>query len=145
MDEDRELLSGFFPPGWEALASGSGAGRPRTCSAFCCCISAAATRCARPPPSGPADLSSVALGSRPDGKKEIVDFRRAARESATERGAFLSRLYRRGLTGDGPEMIGVDGGKGLLAALPIVFLASTRLIPPSRSLQGSAAGQCPYP
>jgi len=25
MDEDRELLSGFFPPGWEALASGSGA------------------------------------------------------------------------------------------------------------------------
>jgi transposase-like protein len=63
----------------------------------------------------------VALGLRPDGKKEIIDFRLAGSESAAEWERFLSDLYRRGLTGEGLDMICVDGGKGLLKALPIVL------------------------
>jgi transposase-like protein len=60
----------------------------------------------------------VALGLLPDGKKEIIDFRLAGSESAAEWEHFLTDLYRRGLTGEGLEMICVDGGAGLLAALP---------------------------
>jgi transposase-like protein len=63
----------------------------------------------------------VALGLRHDGKKEIIDFRLAASESAAEWEKFLADLYRRGLTGEGLEMICVDGGAGLLAALPTIF------------------------
>jgi putative transposase len=63
----------------------------------------------------------VALGLRHDGKKEIIDFRLAASESAAEWERFLADLYRRGLTGEGLDMICVDGGSGLLAALPSVF------------------------
>jgi putative transposase len=63
----------------------------------------------------------VALGLRPDGKKEIIDFRLAGSESAAEWEQFLADLYRRGLTGEGLDMICVDGGSGLLAALPSVF------------------------
>lgn len=65
----------------------------------------------------------VALGLRRDGKKEIIDFRLAASESAAEWEKFLCDLYRRGLTGEGLDMICVDGGSGLLAALPSVFHA----------------------
>jgi len=60
----------------------------------------------------------VALGLRPDGSKEIIDFRLAASESAAEWERFLTSLYRRGLTGEGLDMVCVDGGSGLLAALP---------------------------
>jgi len=63
----------------------------------------------------------VALGLRHDGKKEIIDFRLAASESAAEWEKFLADLYRRGLTGEGLDMICVDGGSGLLAALPTVL------------------------
>jgi len=63
----------------------------------------------------------VALGIRPDGKKEVIDFRLAASESAAEWERFLTDLYRRGLTGEGLDMLCVDGGAGLLAALPTVF------------------------
>lgn len=63
----------------------------------------------------------VALGLRGDGKKEIIDFCLAKSESAAEWEQFLSALHRRGLTGAGLEVIGVDGGQGLLAALPMVF------------------------
>lgn len=63
----------------------------------------------------------VALGLHPTGKKEVIDFRLAYSESASEWERFLCDLYRRGLTGDGLEMISVDGGKGLLAALPVVY------------------------
>jgi putative transposase len=63
----------------------------------------------------------VALGLRHDGKKEIIDFRLAGSESAAEWEKFLTDLYRRGLTGEGLDMICVDGGSGLLAALPSVF------------------------
>jgi putative transposase len=63
----------------------------------------------------------VALGLRHDGKKEIIDFRLAVSESAAEWDKFLADLYRRGLTGEGLDMICVDGGAGLLAALPTIF------------------------
>ena len=63
----------------------------------------------------------VALGLRPDGKKEVIDFRLAASESAVEWERFLTDLFRRGLTGQGLDMICVDGGAGLIAALPTVL------------------------
>ena len=63
----------------------------------------------------------VALGLRADGRKEVIDFRLAQSESAAEWERFLTDLFRRGLTGDGLEMICVDGGKGLLAALPVAY------------------------
>jgi transposase-like protein len=63
----------------------------------------------------------VALGLRSDGKKEVIDFRLAASESAAEWERFLTDLFRRGLTGKGLDMICVDGGSGLIAALPTVF------------------------
>ena len=63
----------------------------------------------------------VALGIRHDGKKEIIDVQLAASESAAEWEHFLTALHRRGLTGEGLEMICVDGGQGLIAALPIVY------------------------
>jgi putative transposase len=63
----------------------------------------------------------VALGLRPDGKKEIIDFRLASAESAAQWELFLGDLIRRGLTGERLEMLCVDGGSGLLAALPTAF------------------------
>ncbi len=63
----------------------------------------------------------VALGLRPDGKKEVIDFRLAHSESAAEWERFLGDLIRRGLTGDTLEMICVDGGAGLLAALATAY------------------------
>jgi putative transposase len=63
----------------------------------------------------------VALGLRADGRKEVIDFRLACAESAAQWELFLTDLYRRGLTGERLEMICVDGGAGLLAALPMVF------------------------
>jgi putative transposase len=63
----------------------------------------------------------VALGLRRDGKKEIIDFRLAESESAAEWERFLTDLFHRGLTGEKLDMICVDGGKGLLAALPTVL------------------------
>src|SRR5437899_9188499 len=63
----------------------------------------------------------VALGLRRDGKKEVIDFRLAASESAAEWERFLGDLIRRGLVGDGLEMICVDGGSGLIAALPTAY------------------------
>jgi putative transposase len=63
----------------------------------------------------------VALGLRPDGKKEVIDFRLATAESAAQWEQFLGDLIRRGLTGERLEMLCVDGGSGLLAALPTAF------------------------
>lgn len=59
----------------------------------------------------------VALGIRRDGKKEVIDFRLAASESAAEWDGFLRDLFKRGLTGEGVEVISIDGGKGLLSVL----------------------------
>jgi transposase-like protein len=63
----------------------------------------------------------VALGITTDGKKEIIDFNLATSESAAAWEAFLGDLIKRGLTGKGLEMVCVDGGSGLLAALPTAF------------------------
>jgi putative transposase len=63
----------------------------------------------------------VALGLRPDGKKEVIDFRLATAESAAQWEHFLGDLIRRGVTGERLEMVCVDGGSGLLAALPTAF------------------------
>ena len=63
----------------------------------------------------------VALGIHADGKKEIIDFRLAASESAAAWERFLTDLHRRGLTGEGLEVICADGGQGLIAALPTVY------------------------
>ena len=60
----------------------------------------------------------VALGLRCDGKREIIDFRLAGSESAAEWERFLADLYKRGLTGEGLDMICVDGGSGLIATCP---------------------------
>lgn len=63
----------------------------------------------------------VALGIRPDGGKEIIDFLIATGESQTAWEGFLNDLYQRGLTGDGVEQITIDGCGGLRAALEIVY------------------------
>jgi transposase-like protein len=63
----------------------------------------------------------VALGIRFDGKKEIIDFKLATAESAAAWESFLGDLTERGLTGERLELICVDGGAGLLAALPTAF------------------------
>lgn len=63
----------------------------------------------------------VALGILPDGRKEVIDFRLARSESEAEWTTFLTDLERRGLTGEAWELIAVDGGSGLLAALSVVF------------------------
>jgi transposase-like protein len=63
----------------------------------------------------------VALGLRADGKKEVIDFRLAKSESAAEWERFLTDLFRRGLVGTNLDMVCVDGGQGLLAALPVVY------------------------
>ena len=63
----------------------------------------------------------VVLGIRPGGKKEIIDFQLASGESAFAWEAFFNDLYRRGLKGEGVELIVTDGGAGLLAALPLVY------------------------
>jgi putative transposase len=54
----------------------------------------------------------VALGLRPDGKKEVIDFRLASAESAAQWEHFLGDLVRRGLTGERLEMLCVDGLPG---------------------------------
>jgi putative transposase len=63
----------------------------------------------------------VVLGIRPDKRKEIIDFRQAPGESTQAWEAFLNDLYRRGLDGEGLEMVCSDGGSGLRSALPLVY------------------------
>jgi putative transposase len=63
----------------------------------------------------------VALGITPEGNKEVIDFFTAFGESQNAWETFLADLYRRGLDGEGMEMIIVDGGKGLMSALPLVY------------------------
>lgn len=63
----------------------------------------------------------VALGIRPDGRKEIIDFLLASSEGQDCWEGFLNELYRRGLTGKGVELITVDGCGGLRTALRLVY------------------------
>ncbi|MBI5376782.1 MAG: IS256 family transposase [Candidatus Schekmanbacteria bacterium] len=63
----------------------------------------------------------VALGVTHDNKKEVIDFKLACGESQSSWESFLNDLYRRGITGEGVDLIVVDGGTGLLAALDMVY------------------------
>ena len=63
----------------------------------------------------------VALGITTEGRKELIDFSIAPGESQGAWEHFLTDLYRRGLTEVGLELIVTDGGKGLLAALAMVY------------------------
>jgi transposase-like protein len=63
----------------------------------------------------------VALGIKSDGKREVIDFRQVHGESQSAWEGFLHDLYRRGLEGHGLKLIVIDGGKGLKAALPLVY------------------------
>ena len=63
----------------------------------------------------------VALGITPEGNKEVIDFFIAQGESQGAWESFLSDLYRRGLDGEAVQLIIIDGGKGLLGALPLLY------------------------
>lgn len=63
----------------------------------------------------------VALGIRSDGKKELIDFRQASSESQDAWEGFLNHLYQRGIKGQALKLIVTDGGKGLKAALSLVY------------------------
>jgi transposase-like protein len=62
-----------------------------------------------------------AYGIRHDGVHEMIDFMQANSESTTAWEGFLQDLYRRGLTGEGLELVITDGGAGLHAALEQVY------------------------
>ena len=63
----------------------------------------------------------VALGIKSDGKKEVIDFRQVRSESQSACEGFLNSLYQRGLQGQNLKLMVVDGGKGLDAALALVY------------------------
>lgn len=63
----------------------------------------------------------VVYGVRPDGRRAVVAFRQARSESRDDWGALLWSLYRRGLRGEHLELVTVDGGKGLWAAVGDVY------------------------
>jgi transposase-like protein len=63
----------------------------------------------------------VALGIRPDQKREVIDFRQVRSETQSAWEGFLNSLYQRGLQGQTLKLIVVDGGKGIEAALPLVY------------------------
>lgn len=63
----------------------------------------------------------VAYGVLPNGKREIIDYHFAQGESETAWLEFLQNLFLRGLQGKHLRLIVADGGKGLRAALPLVF------------------------
>src|SRR5512139_4140217 len=55
-----------------------------------------------------------------EGKKEMIDFLLATSESQNAWEGFLRDLYKRGLEGEGCELITTDGGNGLRSALEVV-------------------------
>ncbi len=61
----------------------------------------------------------VALGIRPDGRKEVIDFCLARAESGPEWNRFLTDLINRGMSE--PEVICADGGEGLISILAEVY------------------------
>jgi transposase-like protein len=54
----------------------------------------------------------VALGVRPDGRKEMIDFRQVAGESKIAWEGFLNHLCQRRLKGDALKLISWTEGKG---------------------------------
>jgi transposase-like protein len=63
----------------------------------------------------------VAYGIRVDGRRELIDFMVTSSESEGKWEGFISRLYRRGLTGDTLGLIITDGNKGLENAVDSVY------------------------
>ena len=63
----------------------------------------------------------VALGLRPDGRKEVIDFRLATAESAAQWELFLGDLIRRGLTGESSRCCASMAARACFAALPTAF------------------------
>ena len=55
------------------------------------------------------------------GQREHIDFRIVKSESKDAWESFLNHLYAKGLKGDNLKLIITDGGKGLIAALEIVY------------------------
>ena len=66
-------------------------------------------------------LVLVAYGITVFGQRVLISFRQATSESAAAWEAFLNDLYRRGLRGAELQLIATDGGKGLHAALAVVY------------------------
>ena len=63
----------------------------------------------------------VAYGVLPNGKRQILAYQFAHGESEAAWLEFLQDLFLRGLTGKNLRLIVSDGGKGLRAALPVVY------------------------
>jgi putative transposase len=63
----------------------------------------------------------VAYGVLPNGKREILAYQFAKGESEIAWLEFLQDLFLRGLQGKNLKLIVTDGGKGLRAALPVVY------------------------
>ena len=66
-------------------------------------------------------LVLVAYGLTIFGQRVLLSVRQAPSESAACWEAFLNDLYRRGLLGKTLRLIATDGGKGLHAALDVVY------------------------
>jgi putative transposase len=63
----------------------------------------------------------VAYGVLPNGKRQILAYQFTHGESEAAWVEFLQDLFLRGLTGQNLRLIVSDGGKGLRAALPVVY------------------------
>jgi putative transposase len=63
----------------------------------------------------------VAYGIRQDGQREVIDYRIAKSESEHDWTVFLNDIYQRGLHGEQLRLIITDGGRGLLAALDMLY------------------------
>jgi putative transposase len=63
----------------------------------------------------------VAYGVTAQGKREVIAYQLAQGESEASWVGFLQDLFLRGLEGKNLRLIVTDGGKGLGAALPVVF------------------------
>jgi len=61
------------------------------------------------------------LGITGQGKKELIDYMVSGSESQAAWEGFLQELYRRGLTGDGCQLVISDGNPGLIGALDLVY------------------------
>jgi putative transposase len=63
----------------------------------------------------------VAYGITYDGRREVIGYMKAMRESDAAWGSFLEDLYRRGLIGERLKLIVADGAPGLWSALERVY------------------------
>ena len=62
-----------------------------------------------------------AYGIKFDGTPEMIDFIQAQGESQSAWESFLNDLYKQGMQGSKTELIITDGGKGLHAALDVIY------------------------